>query len=207
MLMMGALGYAQEARATIQDLQGTVELKAPGSDVWQPAVSGQELEQETLVSTGFRSSALIVLGNSTILVRPLTRLSLREIQVRAGRIEIELRAGRVRAEVKPVDDKGMTFTVRSPVTTSSVRGTVFDIDTLNLRVEEGTVAFSGLDNTVVYVQAGQSSSPDQVTGKVAVPVEITASRTPPPPAGVESVAPAAPTVISVPPSAIFSLEW
>ncbi|MDR1278843.1 MAG: FecR family protein [Treponema sp.] len=193
--------WAQSPQAIIRELRGTVEVKAPGSSVWQTAVIGQELEQATLVSTGFKSAALIRLGESTLSVQPLTRLSLEEIVAMANtdRINISLRAGRIRVNVKPPVGGTTEFRVRSPIATASVRGTVFDFDTVNLRVAEGTVSFSGADNTAVYVAAGQSSSPDPVSGKTAAPVETAAASAPPPPAGVEEVAAPPPAVIPVAP--------
>lgn len=200
-LMMITTGVlcAQSPRAVIRSLQGTVEIKAPGSPVWQAAVPGQELERETLVSTGFKSGALIDIGGSVLQVQPLTRLSLRDIQAAANtdKIDIQLRAGRIRADVKPPVDGKVEFTVRSPIATASVRGTIFDFDTVNLRVAEGTVSFSGADNTAVYVTAGQSSSPDP-SGRTAAPVETAAAQTPPPPAGMEAVAAPPPALMPGP---------
>jgi hypothetical protein len=184
----------------IRDLRGTVEVKGPGAPGWQAAAVGQELGGDTLVSTGFKSEALLDLGNSTLLVRPLTRLSLGELEsaAKGERVELGLRAGRIRAEVKaPVGGK-VEFTVRSPIATASVRGTVFEFDTVNLKVEEGTVSFAGADRTAVYVGAGQSSAPDPASGRTAAPVETAAALTPPPPAGVEDTA--VPAALPVPAS-------
>jgi hypothetical protein len=188
-IMTGAV-WAQSPRAVIQELRGTVETKAPGASAWQAAVVGQELERETLVSTGFKSEAVIALGDSTLLARPLTRLTLGEIAaaVDSERIEVQLRTGRIRADVRPPSGGAVDFTVRSPMATASVRGTSFEFDTFTLRVDEGTVSFSGADNTAVYVAAGQSSAPDVVSGRTAAPVETVAATAPPPPAGVEAEA-------------------
>jgi hypothetical protein len=201
-LMMTAAVWAQSPRAVIRELRGTVETKAPGAAEWQAAVVGQELERETLVSTGFKSEAVISLGDSILLARPLTRLTLGEIAAAADsdRIEVQLRAGRIRADVRPPAGGKVEFTVRSPMATASVRGTSFEFDTFTLRVDEGTVSFSGADNTAVYVAAGQSSAPDSVSGRTALPVETAAALTPPPPAGVEEAAAPLPAVI--PPAAI-----
>jgi hypothetical protein len=190
--MIAAAAWAQTPGAVIRELRGTVETKDPGSSEWRPAALGQELEAETLLSTGFRSEAALDLGNSVLLVRPLTRLSLGEIAAAAGadRVEIQLRAGRIRADVRPPAGGNVEFTVRSPTATASVRGTSFEFDTVNLRVEEGTVSFSGADQTAVFVAAGQSSSPDPVSGRTALPVETAAALAPPPPAGVDAAAPA-----------------
>jgi hypothetical protein len=188
--------WAQSPRAVIRELLGTVEIRFPGSPEWSAAAVGQELERETLVSTGFRSEAVLDLGNSILRVRPLSRLSLGELVAAAegDRIEVQLRAGRIRADVNAPAAGKVNFTVRSPVATASVRGTVFDFDTLNLRVAEGTVSFSGADSTAVYVAAGQSSSPDPTSGRTSAPVE-TAALMPLPPAGVEEVAAPPPEVI------------
>jgi hypothetical protein len=181
--------YAQSPRAIIQEVRGTVELKNPGASTWVAAAPGQELVRESQISTGFKSSALIKVGNSTLVVKPLTRLSLGELQATAEneRVDIQLRAGRVRANIAPPVGQTVSFNLRSPTATASVRGTVFEFDTQNLRVDDGVVHFSGNDNTAVYVRAGQSSYTDVATGKTAVPVETQTAQTPPPPAGVETV--------------------
>jgi hypothetical protein len=188
-LLAGAL-QGQSLRAYIRDIRGTVEIKAPGSSVWQAAKPGQALESETMVSTGFQSAALIAIGESTIQAQPLTRLSLGELQAAAGteRIDIHLRAGRIRAEVEAPAAGGVDFTVRSARATASVRGTLFDFDTRNLRVTEGTVSFSGADGIVVYVAAGQSSSTDPVSGRTRAPAGTADALAPPAPAGAGDAA-------------------
>jgi hypothetical protein len=188
--------YAQ--KAVFENVQGTVEFKQPGSSVWEAAVPGRELDRDTLVSTGFRSEARIKVGNSVLLVRPLTRLSLGEIEAAGSRVDVRLRTGRLHADVKPPAGGNVDFTVRGPSVTASVRGTAFEFDTVNLRVDEGTVYFSGADNTAVYVGAGQSSAPDPVSGKTAAPVETAAVQAAPPPVGAEELASPPPAVIPGP---------
>jgi hypothetical protein len=172
-----AVVHAQNPRAIIQDIQGTVEIKAPGSSAWRAAAEGQALEPATLVSTGFKSMALIRVGNSTLIIRPLTRLSLGELQASAEteKAAIQLRAGRVRADVKsPEEGKMVDFTIRASRATASVRGTLFDFDTVNLSVAEGVVRFSGADDSAVYVGRGQSSAPDPVLGRTLIAGESAA---------------------------------
>jgi hypothetical protein len=197
LVITAGIAGAQSPRAVIRELRGTVETKAPGASAWRTAAVGQELEPETLVSTGFKSEAILDLRGSTLQVRPLTRLSLGELEAAADadRIGIQLRSGRIRADVKPPAGGKVEFTVRSPIATASVRGTVFDFDTVNLSVEEGTVSFAGADNTAVYVAAGQSSSPDPASGRASAPIETAAAQTPPPPAGVEEVAAPPPAAV------------
>jgi len=129
---------AQTAR--FESVQGTVEVKQPGGD-WVPAASGMNIEKATLISTGFKSSAVVKVGGSTLQVRALTRLSLEEILAKEGSdtVELFLQTGRVRADVKPPENGKIDFTLKTPSITASVRGTIFDLDTNNLKVDEGTV--------------------------------------------------------------------
>jgi hypothetical protein len=205
LLMFSAAGAlsAQISPAVIRRISGTVELKAPGAADWAAATEGQALEQKTLISTGFKSTAIIVLGRSTLTLRPLTRLSLEELLSIQGneRADVYLRAGRVRANVIPPPTGKVDFTVRSPSVTASVRGTTFDFDTVNLKVDEGRVNFSGTDRTAVYVGAGQSSYPDPETGRTLSPVETAgAALSPPIPVGVETASASSPVPLVPSPS-------
>jgi hypothetical protein len=193
-LLLSAAAFGQSPLPVIERVEGTVEVKAPGQEVWQAASAGQELDREAVVSTGFKSSALIRVGNSTVLVRPLSRLHMGSVRPSAAGADMMLQAGRVRADVKPPAGGKVDFTLRSSIATASVRGTAFEFDTVNLTVEEGTVRFSGADDTAVYVAAGQTAAPDPLSGKAAAPVETAAAQAPPPPAGVEEIA-APPAVI------------
>jgi hypothetical protein len=170
-LLQGTLAFGQDAY--IRDCTGTVELKAPGTAVWTPAKAGQPLTRDTVVSTGFKSSALIVIGNSTLTVRALTRLSLEELQNTRGSesVALGLETGRVRADVKPPAGGKIDFTVKSPSVTASVRGTSFDFDGINLNVGEGRVYVSGAGGTGTYVGAGHGSVFDTKTGRTSGPEE------------------------------------
>ena len=129
----------------IRQLSGTVELKAPGASSYVPAKAGDELSQDTVISTGFKSTALVEVGSAVITVRPLTRLSLTEIRATAGSetLNVNLQAGRVRVDVNPPAGTKAAMSVTSPIATASVRGTSFDFDTRNLHVNHGTVSFGG----------------------------------------------------------------
>jgi hypothetical protein len=150
---------AADLAAQIRECKGTVEVKF-GEGEWQPARPGMELNSSALVSTGFGSTALLAFGNSTVLIRSLTCLSLEELLTQEGneRIDLHLRAGRLRAEVTPPSGGTINFTVRDPVTTASVRGTRFDFDAINLTVHQGRVAFTGRDRATVITAAGKLAS-------------------------------------------------
>jgi hypothetical protein len=164
---------AQEAQgiAFFREISGTVETRAADSQVWVSAVAGGRIEKNTLVSTGFKSSALIELGNSTITVRPLTRLSLEEIIKKEDgeQVNLYLQTGRVRADVNPPAGGKVDFTVRSPSVTASVRGTLFEFDTDNIRVYEGQVQYSSANGQSVLVAEGGTSRVDETNNTVVNP--------------------------------------
>jgi hypothetical protein len=202
LLSCAALVCAQEA--VIKEIVGTVEVKAPGEAAWVPAEQGQTVAQAAMVSTGFKSTALIAIGNSTLTVRPLTRLSLSELAAAEDgeKVNVNLRVGRVRADVKPPDAGKIDFTVRSPTATASVRGTVFDFDGTNLRVDEGRVHITGGDRSGVYVGAGHGVSTDIETGRtISVAEAVQEELAPALPAAVEKL-----SEQTAPPSAFGDLE-
>ena len=170
-LMLNGI-YAQSA--VLREVAGTVEIKKANSELWEPAIKGQSISGDTTISTGFRSSALIALGDSLLTVRPLTRLTLNELSMSSDTesVQVSLQTGRVRADVKAPAGARTQFTVQSPSATASVRGTIFDFDTLNLSVNEGTVEFSGASNVPVLVDAGRFSYSDERTGRAAPPETV-----------------------------------
>jgi len=172
----------------ITELSGAVELKISGQTVYVPAKAGDAVAMNTIVSTGFKSTALIKVGSATLTVRPLTRLSLSEISSSAGTetINVSLQTGRVRVDVNPPAGTKAAMSVSSPMATASVRGTSFEFDTQSLTVLEGTVSFQGSNGGVMLVNAG-SVSEISASGRSADPVETYASALlPPPPAGTDA---------------------
>jgi hypothetical protein len=159
-LLLTAAAFAALAQTgTIRELTGDVQLKQPGSNDFVAATAGDKVSQSTIVSTGFRSTAVVEIGSTVITVRPLTRLSLAEIQGSSGTesLNVNLQTGRVRVDVNPPAGTKASTTVQGPSATASVRGTSFEFDTVNLSVNEGTVAFSGITGPATMVSAGESS--------------------------------------------------
>jgi hypothetical protein len=192
-LLLGVIGipvlYAQTPGAVIREVSGTVEVQAPGTSAWVPASPGMVIEKATRISTGFKSSAVVAVGGAVITVRPLTRLTLEEIAGRPGAEEagIYLRAGRVRAEVTRPSGGTINFSVRSPTVTASVRGTVFEFDTVNVTVGEGRVQYAGRNGSLAAVRAGERSTVDEKSSAVTAPREETLIRlTPDLPPGSEA---------------------
>lgn len=170
--------FAQTPEVHIRETTGTVELLLPGSRNWRPVRAGESVPAAAVLSTGFKSTAVLSVGNSTIIVRPLTRLKVEEILGRDKneRVDLSLRTGRIRARVTPPAGGGnVDFTIRSPSASASVRGTGFDLDTMNIRVAEGTVVFSPAVRTgngfrAVQVNAGDRAMVDPDTGRAVHPL-------------------------------------
>ena len=166
-----ALLFSQQA--LIRELTGTVELKHAGQERWDIAVPGQNIAAHTVISTGFKSTALLAVGSSILHVRPLTRLTLAEIHSSAQTetINVALQAGRMKADIKAPAGSKASFTAQTPTTTASVRGTVFELDTVTITVLEGSVEFTGASGASVVVDAGRQSYFDESSGRPALPEE------------------------------------
>lgn len=179
--------FAQQG-GIITELTGDVELKHAGQTDYVQAKAGDTINTDTIVSTGFRSTAIIKAGSAVLIVRPLTRLTLSEISSSAGTetLNVSLQAGRVRVDVNPPGETRASMTVQSPVATASVRGTSFEFDTQSLTVLEGTVAFTGSSGGVMLVGAGFTSGVNENGRSIDPLPSYAADIWPHPPAGSDT---------------------
>ena len=154
LLGMSFCVFAQSG--VIRELSGTVEIKNAGASDFVPASAGAVVSQNTIISTGFKSMALVEVGSTIISVRPLTRLTLTEIRASQGQetLNVNLAAGRVRVDVNPPAGTRASMAVVGPSATASCRGTGFEFDTRNVSVHQGVVDFNGNSGYVVQVGAG-----------------------------------------------------
>jgi len=185
-ILTGLNVFAQDA--FIEQLTGTVGIKQPKEESFKTANKGDKIFKDTIISTSFKSYAIVKIGGTTITVRPLTTLSLTEIQKldESETLNVNLQAGRVRVDVKPAAGTKAIMTVSSPTSTASVRGTNFEFDTNNLYVNEGTVSFVGNKGQNILVSAGGSSRVEQ-TGQVTTPRDDrNANLMPPSPVGTSA---------------------
>ena len=158
LLFTGMGVFAQTG--VIRQINGTVELRTPAAPDFVAANIGDIVSQDTVISTGFRSSALVEIGSAVIAVQPLTRLTLVEITAleREETININMQSGRVRVDINAPAGGRASMNVISPTATASVRGTSFWFDGRNLSVGHGSVSFSGNRGHEVRVNAGSISS-------------------------------------------------
>jgi hypothetical protein len=194
LMLSGISVFAQNG--IIKEISGQVELKNVNSSAFVTAKTGDIVNQDTVVSTGFKSTALIEVGSTTITVRPLTRLTLTEITAtsESESLNVNLQSGRIRVDVNPPAGVKASMEVSSPAAVASVRGTSFEFDTRNLHVTSGNVIFKGIHGVSTLITTGFDSTTDQ-KGSAINPLAFgdTAYR-PQMPAGTQSNAMPAPIV-------------
>jgi FecR protein len=159
--------YGQEV--IVKEATGRVEYQVPGGR-WSPVEKGMEIPVAATISTGFQSRAVLESPRSTIVVQPLTRLTIDELQSRnaGSQTSLSLRTGRISAVVKKNDTEPTRFQVKSPIATAAVRGTEFSFNGYQLTVEDGLVAFSSEGGRVVTVPLGGSTEMQED----GVPIEV-----------------------------------
>lgn len=141
-LGISAAGFAQDS-AVIKEVTGKVEIQQSGRN-WVAATVGMRVPVGTVISTGFNSKARVTIGYSDIEIKPLTRMSIAEYTQTntQATTSLDLKIGKVKAQVKSAEGVNHDFTLRSPSSTASVRGTEFVYDGYSVDVSEGTVLLS-----------------------------------------------------------------
>jgi hypothetical protein len=160
-LLLIALGNGSLfAQATLKEIAGKVEVKAPGA-AWAAAWAGMWIGPGSMIATGFNSKATIDLDNSTLYVKQLTRLTIEEIARRQGVVytNLKINTGSLEAEIKDVRDQGFShdFKVRSPVSTAAVRGCIIKYNGNVLLVKEGKATLFNILGQPTTVFMGDSA--------------------------------------------------
>ena len=119
--------FAATDVAVVNSVVGKVEVQV--NDSWIQLKNGDILTSGSIISTGFKSSAVLYIGKSLIEVRALTRLTIEEIveQNQNYNTTMFLDAGNIKADIKKSENKRVGFKVRTSVATASVRGTSGEI--------------------------------------------------------------------------------
>jgi len=207
LLSLIPVSIGAQTQARITETTGKVEVRSNGGP-WQTAEEGMTISTGAYISTGFNSSATIDLGASIIQVKPLTRMQLQALLEKEGSVSTDLflRVGKVRAEVKSVEGLTQEFTLRSPVSTAAVRGTIFDRDVYGVEVIQGRVSFFNLYNQSRTLRGGEASKtggrdlPKGGRGDKDAGIDVTVDTSP---TGSDSlIDPGAPT-----PDASVTLVW
>lgn len=134
---------ALSASVKVVSFTGKVKVKYPGDRRWSRLSVGDSLPSKAVVSTGFNSKIVLDVGNATLDVLPLTRMTVSEVTESSDTISTSLflQGGKIKADVSKVEGKIHDFKIKSPVATASVRGTSFLFAGNTLYVERGIVDF------------------------------------------------------------------
>ena len=148
-----------ETEIVITDVSGRVELRRPGGN-WKTAVPGMLLTKGSYISTGFNASARLEMGETVLLVKQLTRMQLEELMETEGlqTTRFFLTVGKVRAEIKTAEGLRHNFTMKSPISTAAVRGTIFEFDTITVTTKHGIVAIITPMGRTIQILAGEKGS-------------------------------------------------
>ncbi len=153
----GSLGAA-DLSATVAKISGKAEIQK--GEAWAPLTVGEILPIGATISTGFRSELQLKIGPSIVTVKALSRLTIKDLVQTgsAAKTDLYLKVGKIDAEVNKSEAvTSQSFTVGSPVSTASVRGTSFTFDGVRLSVQRGVVDFGDLRGNVVRVPVGESA--------------------------------------------------
>jgi hypothetical protein len=165
--------------AVLARVTGQVKISAD-SRTWTAARQGDRVTPGTIISTGFKSTALVKTTDAEIEVAQLTRLTLEELTRRGDTVQttLFLNGGRINTEVSR-ENVRQDFTVRSPIATASVRGTGFSFDGRNLEVKHGSVLMQSGGRGVLTqkgdkITLGGSGQPESRSGAMKKQTEVKA---------------------------------
>ncbi|MBQ9630716.1 MAG: FecR domain-containing protein [Treponema sp.] len=113
--------------ATVVSVEGKVEVNRNGA--WQALSEKSRIAEGEIISTGFKSKALIQYQGAVLQLGPLTRVTLEKLAQgeKSDTMSVYLNTGAVRSTVRHTENKRVSYTVRNPVAVASVRGTIYDM--------------------------------------------------------------------------------
>lgn len=104
LLLIVSLSSPLWADIMVDKIQGNVEVMLPGAASWSKTEVGAVLPGDCRISTGFNSSAiLLVNGETTVTLKALSRLTVEEATKQssgAQNTRLFLGSGRIRADVR-----------------------------------------------------------------------------------------------------------
>ena len=111
----------------VVEVSGKVEVQRDNK--WVAVSKGDILPAGSVISTGFKSEAILSFDETVIKVKALTRLTIEQLFEKDGdkASSVYLDTGSISADVKPAENKRVGFSVKTPAATASVRGTSGDV--------------------------------------------------------------------------------
>lgn len=143
--------------AKVLDVVGKVEVQNAAGG-WDAVTPGTMLDPGAVLSTGFKSEAVLSIDETTLTVKALTRLTVEKLYEQEGNksSSFYLDAGALSADVKSADNKKVSFTVKTPAVTASVRGTAGDLTVNTLVGTSGTWLLRPPEPKVIVMDRGDA---------------------------------------------------
>ncbi len=125
---------AVERFAEVQELTGEVTVKSAPDDGWKLAAKGMKMNENGEIKTGKDSTAVILLdekgSTGKVDIKPNTWMRIAELgyddKQENKRTLLDLALGQVLVQAEKLKGES-SFQVRTPTSTTSVRGTVFEV--------------------------------------------------------------------------------
>ena len=124
LMFAGSFAFADALDAVVVASTGKVEVQNGAQ--WVPVKEGDVLKKGSVVQTGFKSELVLKVKESNMKISQLTRMVIENLSAGSDKDDtrIFIDTGSVRSEVNRSGARKVGFTVRSPVATASVRGTI-----------------------------------------------------------------------------------
>ena len=115
-------------KAVVLSVTGKVEVERNGA--WVPLQKDALISEGDVISTGFKSEAVIKYQESVMKLGAVTRVTLEKLAASSEKdtVAVYLNTGDVRSSVSRAQNKRVNYTVRNSVAVASVRGTDFAFD-------------------------------------------------------------------------------
>ena len=154
-------GFSASAlEAKFVSIEGKVEILEGG--MWIPVEEGDIIQERgAVVSTGFKSNAVVSVKGTNFTLGPLTRITIENMVAMENKdsTQIYIDSGSLKANVSSSDGRKVGFKVRSAVATASVRGTEFKVTSSGrLSVTQGLVSFGGPEASSAEVAKSEDNS-------------------------------------------------
>lgn len=156
-------GFSASAlEAKFVSIEGKVEILEDG--MWIPVEEGDIIQERgAVISTGFKSNAVVSVKGTNFTLGPLTRITIENMVAMENKdsTQIYIDSGSLKANVSSSDGRKVGFKVRSAVATASVRGTEFKVTSSGrLSVTQGLVSFGGPEASSAEVAKSEDNSTD-----------------------------------------------
>lgn len=156
-------GFSASAlEAKFVSIEGKVEILEGG--MWIPVEEGDIIQERgAVISTGFKSNAVVSVKGTNFTLGPLTRITIENMVAMENKdsTQIYIDSGSLKASVSSSDGRKVGFKVRSAVATASVRGTEFKVTSSGrLSVTQGLVSFGGPEASSAEVAKSEDNSTD-----------------------------------------------